>query len=64
LKPIIAEIIIPEINSLSTSELRAMTKTLAPLLIEMTICESAEIRGANKFLLQRIFQDLQSRAAR
>lgn len=62
MRPIVAEIILPEIESLKQEELMKLVKTLCPQLIELTLCESLEIREANASLLTKIFNDLQQKA--
>lgn len=58
LRPLVSDIILPEIQGLPKQDLMGMAKTLCPLLISLTLVESLEIREANAELLKHIFEEL------
>ena len=57
-----AETVLPEFASMDAKELLSHSKALAPMLVQLTLCESLEVREANALLLGRILGELQTRA--
>ena len=59
LGPIVHSVILENLMLLSDDELQQQSKELGQLLIDLTLCNDADVRGQNHKLLSRIFEQLQ-----
>lgn len=59
LGPIVHSVILENLMLLSDDELQQQSKDLGQLLIDLTLCNDAQVRRQNHKLLSRIFEQLQ-----
>lgn len=60
LGPIVHSVILENLMLLNDDELHQQAKDLGQLLIDLTLCNDAQVRRQNHKLLSRIFEQLQA----